>query len=324
MVGFSPFAPIPTAAQEPTLFAPGVVSTEATDDLHPTFSRDGRTVYFVRRVSDGPFTIMASQRADDGSWSEPRTAPFSGRYSDQEPFLTADGRHLYFTSDRPVRGTDPVQGRETWVVEKEGRAWTEPRRLEAPIRVPRSKAPEDGEPGRFWGQARGPTVGPDGALYFWAERPGSLGQTDIYRAPPGPEPGHFADPENLGPPVNTEHFETGAALSPDGCTLYFGRDDPDGFGLGDLFISRWTHDGWSEPENLGEPINSSQFDFAPRISPDGRRLYFSSNRSLDGEGRGSQNIYFVEVRPVRSGPTDHTCNLSATSRGSAHAPHPVY
>ncbi|HUF11516.1 MAG TPA: hypothetical protein VMN78_00285 [Longimicrobiales bacterium] len=215
-----------------------MISTDTTDDLHATFTPDGRTVYFVRRVPDGRFTIMYS-RFDDAGWSEARVAPFSGRYADQEPFVSADGRRLYFTSDRPLTGTDAVRGREAWVVERSGSGWGEPRRLEAPIRVPRSAAPADPEPGRFWGQARGPAEGPDGALYFWAERPGSLGHTDLYRAPAVPEPVAFDEPENLGPPISSEYFETGAAFSPDGLVLVFGRDeDPDGFGLGDLFMSR--------------------------------------------------------------------------------------
>lgn len=284
----------PDVPQGATMFAPAVISTDTTDDLHATFTPDGDTVYFVRRVADGRFTIMYSN-AEDGGWTAPRVAPFSGRYADQEPSFSADGRRLYFTSDRPLAGTKPVTGRETWVVEREGAGWREPRRLEAPIRIPRSPAPTAREPGRFWGQARGPVEGPDGALYFWAERPGSLGHTDLYRAPAAPEPGVFEEPRNLGPPISSEYFETGAAFSPDGLVMVFGRDeDPAGFGLGDLFISHRTPDGWSEPENLGASVNSAQFDFAPRFSPDGRRLYFSSNRSAEGEGRGSQNIYYVD------------------------------
>lgn len=282
------------------LLAPGVISTEATDDLHATFTPDGRTVYFVRRTSGGRFTIMFAERGDDGRWSEPRIAPFSGRYADQEPYVSPDGDRLYFTSDRPSTGTEPIEGRETWVVELIDGGWSEPRRLEAPVRIPHSAAGV-AEPGRFWGQARGPSEGPDGALYFWAERPDSRGETDLYRAPPGSRPGVFGEPQNLGPPVNTQHFETAGVLSPDGRTLVFGRDDPEGLGLGDLFVSRRTGDGWSEPRNLGAPINSSAFDFAPRFSPDGRRLYFSSNRSESSEGAGLQNLYYVEW-PVQATP----------------------
>jgi hypothetical protein len=86
------FAPT-ASADRPTLVAPGVISTEEADDLHPTFTRDGRTLYFVRRVAGGRFTIMVSRLGDDERWSEPRVAPFSGRHSGQERV----------TSIRPIR-----------------------------------------------------------------------------------------------------------------------------------------------------------------------------------------------------------------------------
>lgn len=106
--------------------------------------------------------------------------------------------------------------------------------------------------------------------------------------------------------MNTGHFETGGVLSPDGRTLVFGRDDPEGLGLGDVFVSRRTGDGWSEPRNLGAPINSSAFDLAPRFSPDGRRLYFSSNRREDQEDAGIQNIYYVESPAKLQSPASTT------------------
>lgn len=260
----------------------------------------GGTIHRTSPGSGGYF-----DRGDDGRWAEPRIAPFSGRYADQEPYISPDGDRLYFTSDRPSTGTEPIEGREAWVVELIDGGWSEPRRLEAPVRVPRSAAAA-AEPGRFWGQARGPSEGPDGALYFWAERPDSRGETHLYRAPPGSRPGVFGEPQNLGPPVNTGHFETAGVLSSDGRTLVFGRDDPEGLGLGDLFVSRRTGDGWSEPRNLGAPIDSSAFDFAPRFSPDGRRLYFSSNRSEDQEGAGMQNIYYVEWPAELQSPPSRT------------------
>lgn len=274
------------------LFAPGVISTAESDDLHIAFTPDGRTAYFVRRPPGGRFAIHVSHLDDDGVWSPPAVAPFSGRFSDQEPFVSPDGRRLHFTSDRPLEGTEPVGGRNAWVMDASAHGWSEPRRLEAPIRVER---PDVDGLGRFWGQARGPVEAADGSLYFWAERPGSLGHTDIYRARRTDD--GWSEPQNLGSPISSERYETAAAVAPDGRWIVFGRDEAeDGLGLGDLYLAYRTGSGWTRPRNLGPWVNSAAFDFSPRISADGRYLFFSSNRAVDGAGTGRQNIWYVELR----------------------------
>ncbi len=298
------------------LLAPGVVSTgEAADELQPSIAADGRTLYFARRVPEGRFTLFVARRAADAgdqnvrdarrawgdpdAWEEPEPLPFSGTYDDQEPFISADGRRLYFTSNRPAPGSDELnRGREPWVVEWRGEdgGWGEPRPLDPGLTLER---PDDPELSRFWGQPRGPVEGPDGALYFWAERPDTRGHTDLYRVEPD-SAGGYGDPVNLGAPVNSERYETSAAFAPGGSWIVFGRDeDDDGYGLGDLYISRRTGDGWTdawgEARNLGPLVNTSAFDASPAVTPDGRFLLFSSNRSTEGEGTGRHNIYVIEV-----------------------------
>lgn len=82
----------------PEIFAPGVISDQRWQ-WRITFTPGGRTAYFA--VSDGffPFereaTIMVSHRQAHGTWSTPEVAPFSGTYSDIDPFITPDGRRLY-------------------------------------------------------------------------------------------------------------------------------------------------------------------------------------------------------------------------------------
>lgn len=293
------------------LLAPAIVSTgEAADELQPSISADGRTLYFARRVPDGRFTLYSARRDQAsewdaaGGWGEPERLPFSGTYDDQEPFISADGRRLYFTSSRPAPGSNDLnRGREPWVVERRGEAvggWGEPRPLDPGLTLER---PDDSELSRFWGQPRGPVEGPDGALYFWAERPDTRGHTDLYRVEPDAVGDGYGEPVNLGAPVNSERYETSAAFTPDGSWIIFGRDeDDDGYGLGDLYISHRTGDGWtdawSETRNLGPLVNSPAFDASPAVTPDGRFLLFSSNRAAEGEGAGRHNIYVIELERV--------------------------
>ena len=119
---------------EPTLFAPGVISTGEYES-HAAFSPDGGTIYFLKNTADfGHWTIVSSQLRN-GSWTAPEVVPFSGRYSDADPFVTPDGSKLYFISTRPVDGK-PKEDLDIWIVERKGDGWGEPRNLGAPINSP--------------------------------------------------------------------------------------------------------------------------------------------------------------------------------------------
>jgi outer membrane protein OmpA-like peptidoglycan-associated protein len=66
----------------------------------------------------------------------------------------------------------------------------------------------------------------------------------------------------------------GPSISYDGNTLYFFASFDGGKGDMDLYVSTREGDDWSEPQNLGAPINSARYEGFPSISPDGRKLYF--------------------------------------------------
>lgn len=83
--------------------------------------------------------------------------------------------------------------------------------------------------------------------------------------------------EKLGPLINTKYWESHASLSPDGKTLYFTSNRRGGYGGLDIFRSERLTDGkWGEPVNLGPVVNSELNDNTPFLSPDGKKLYFSS------------------------------------------------
>jgi outer membrane protein OmpA-like peptidoglycan-associated protein/Tol biopolymer transport system component len=91
--------------------------------------------------------------------------------------------------------------------------------------------------------------------------------------------GEWGPAENLGPPINTPRNEGAQSISADGMHLYFTAcNRPDGMGSCDIYYARRMGDNWSEPVNLGAPVNTSAWDSQPSISPDGRTLYFVSAR----------------------------------------------
>jgi len=140
---------------EPEIFAPGIISTGlATRDIAMT--PDGNELYFAATL--GGRSMIMETRQQDGVWTEPSVAPFSGRYLDIEPAISPDGQRFFFLSTRPQAGQEEKPGwvyQDIWVMDREGDVWGEPYNLGPPIN---SDAPE------YF-----PSVTNDGTIYFTRE-----------------------------------------------------------------------------------------------------------------------------------------------------------
>jgi outer membrane protein OmpA-like peptidoglycan-associated protein len=94
--------------------------------------------------------------------------------------------------------------------------------------------------------------------------------------------------------INTPMSEAAQNISSDGQWLVFTANNREpGFGNYDLYISTLTAAGWSEPVNLGNRINTDQWDAQPCLSPDKRDLYFASRRL---GGLGGKDIYVSHLQ----------------------------
>ena len=277
----------------PAIFAPNFISNQF-NERDAAFTPDGREFYYS--LWTGAFGLILQTKRDDSVWSEPEIAPFSGRFSDMEPFITHDGARLYFVSNRPHQG-DERKDYDIFYVERTTVGWSEPVRLDSTINQSRNEVY--------------PTLTKDGTLYFTAHRQDSYGGEDIYRS----EflNGAFQLPENLGPSINSVHGEFNALIAPDESYIIFssfGR--PDGLGGGDLYISFYETGEWTPAMNLGDSINSPQLDYCPALSPDGSFFFFTSRRhsvalnpespqhlrdlrkQLSTYGNGNDDIYWVK------------------------------
>lgn len=94
---------------------------------------------------------------------------------------------------------------------------------------------------------------------------------------------------NAGEPLNTPGNEGAQTILVDGRKMYFTAcNRSNGLGRCDIYFAEKTIDGWSEPQNIGIPVNSGFWEAQPSISPDGKTLYFVSDR--DG-GQGRKDIW---------------------------------
>lgn len=105
---------------------------------------------------------------------------------------------------------------------------------------------------------------------------------DIYISYLTPE--GWSEPQNMGPNINTDFYESGPTLSPDKRALYFISTQPGGYGGSDLYVSyRQANGKWGASINMGPDINSAGDEQAPFIHADNQTLYYTSN-GLPGYG----------------------------------------
>lgn len=133
----------------------------------------------------------------------------------------------------------------------------------------------------------------DKVLYFSSNREGGFGGKDIYKVELLPN-GTWGKAQNLGPTINTEFDEDAPFIHSDGKTLYFSSTGHQNMGGYDIFKTKLSDDNqWTNPENLGYPINTVTDDIFFVLAADGKTGYYSS--SYQG-GYGGQDIYKVVLK----------------------------
>ncbi|WP_165699384.1 OmpA family protein [Hymenobacter jejuensis] len=255
---------------------PGVNSPYA--DYGPVISADESVILFTSRRNNStggqndPETggffedIYQSTRTSTG-WSPARNlgAPVNTEGHDATVGLAPDGqRMLVYVEDN---------GGDLQESNLRGATWGKPQKLGSRIN---SKYHESSA-----------AFTPNGRnLYFVSDKEGGLGSRDIYQI----EIEGRGPAQNVGSVINTPYGEEGVFLHPDGKTMYFSSEGHNSMGGYDIFKSVLENGKWSEPENLGWPINTPDDDVFFVISASGRHGYYSSFRD---DGLGSKDIYQI-------------------------------
>ena len=249
-------------------FAEGVASTDAWE-WRLTFEPSRRQMYWARTQGWWPrtreqATVFTSRRTRDG-WGQAEVASFSGVHSDMDPFVSPDGRWLILSSERP-RPDGQVAKMDLWMAPRVGLGWGEPVHL--------------GDVVNSAGDELYASMDRHGTLYFASDR---AGEWDLYRSRRLPD-GRFSAAQKVPGLVNsTQRWEFNPEISPDGRTLLFVRLDlpdalPDqGFGFGDIYVSRLGAAGFGVPVNLGPCINTALDEFHPTVLWERNLLFFAKD-----------------------------------------------
>jgi hypothetical protein len=290
-----PWKQIPTRAE---------IFTEVSSDLQErdmAIAPDGSEMFYTLQGNKNSFSaILYRKRQPDNTWSSPAVAPFSGKFGDLEPAFSADGKKLFFSSNRPVTGAK-VKDYDIWLVEKVNGKWSAPRNAGEQVNTTANE---------FY-----PSLTTNGNLYFTAEYKKGVGKEDIYVA--RWTNGAFAESVALDTAVNSVRWEFNAFVSPDEQFILFtsyGRKDD--MGGGDLYMSKKGPDGnWQSARHLAM-LNSTAIDYCPFVSFDKKVLFFTSARHtipkafekpqsyqsllniLHQAQNGSDDIYWISFQEV--------------------------
>lgn len=288
-----------TPPKQTTLLAPEFIST-GLNERDFALSPDGNEIYFTISTPKSTFqTIVFSKRTNTG-WTKPELVSFAGQFSDLEPAFSADGNTLYFASNRPLNGT-AVKDFDIWKVTRSNAGWSKPENLGSTINTASDE---------FY-----PSVAKNGNLYFTATYASGQGREDIYVS--RFEKNTFQKPVVLDTAVNSKFYEFNAFVSPEENYILFtsyGRKSDTGGG--DLYISlKDSHGKWQPAQNLKQ-LNSKQLDYCPFVSPDGKSLFFTSERHelptsfatptnyksilemQDQPLNGTGNVYWIDFKEV--------------------------
>jgi Tol biopolymer transport system component len=287
-------------AAAPERFHPEALQQDGRVTLTPAFTPDGETMYFAQSecspVWECPQQLKRARRSG-ATWTTPERVPLPAPGRVDYPSVTPDGGTLLFSwaaaRDRlPGAKVDSDFDLYALDLRTPGAA---PRALDHPdINRIRGGAVRTL---RFVHNETAPQLTLAGDLYFWTERLDGPGERDIYVARSDGR-GGFLAPVALPEPINSPGRDTLGWISPDGRMMLLTYSGRGGSGEDDLFVAWKDAAGWSAPSNLGPVVNSPQSDFAPRLTPDGRTLLFSSTRPFGEQPAGLIQVWAMPVADI--------------------------
>ena len=259
------------AIKNPVPFNPVNVgsSINTTDDEYwPSITADGQKLMFTRQnvqtghgQSQEDFCISIFS---DSTWQKAYNIgpPLNTPQNEGAQTISSNGNYMFFTACNRQNGKGSC---DIYFSAYNDDHWSEPFNLGYPINT------------SYWESQ--PSINADGRmLFFSSSRPGGFGGKDLWYSVLN-EKNDFTEPVNMGKTINTSGDEMSPFIHFDGKTLYFASDGREGMGGFDIYMTRMNSDStWTEPQNLGYPINTYNDEMGLVVESGGNKAYFSSVR----------------------------------------------
>jgi outer membrane protein OmpA-like peptidoglycan-associated protein len=235
----------------------------------PVMTADNETLIFTGLTENRDENIYITNLKKNG-WDVPEEISPAINSSNNEGTCTvsADGRTLVFTA---CNRQDGYGSCDLYISKKEGKEWSPPVNLGENVNS------------RDWESQ--PSLSADGhTLYFASDRRGGQGKRDIWVTQLDTK-NTWKTPRNLGPVINTSDEENAPFIHANGRTLFYASTGFPGMGGFDIFMTQLMDTIWSEPKNIGYPINTVSDQVGLFIASDGERAYYTDDSSEKGKGR---------------------------------------
>jgi hypothetical protein len=272
-------------------------------EFAPCISLDGKTLVFTSRRNDtkgGAVDInydhlyysdvyQCTWNEEDEEWnkSEPIPGKINTEYHDGATGFTPDGELLLY---RNIIGATKSGDIYYSKVSSSNGKWGSPKEMLAK-EMKSKKAAKRMNSSYFESSATMTENGEE--LYFVSERPGGLGQADIYYIKKAGKT--WSDPISVGANINTSSDEKCVFIHPNGNILFFSSNGyNDCFGSYDLYYSVKDAEGkWGNPINMGAPINTVKEEKTISVTKDGKFAYVGAYYNI--QSRGDADIFMIDI-----------------------------
>jgi hypothetical protein len=251
----------------------GELFNDEKSNFNPVISADGKSFAFM--VSLKFYDAIMFSRLSGGKWSPPVNIT-PELQSDGDFYiscLSSDGKLIFLSRDDNFNS-------DLYSSSYNGEIWSKTVKLNKNINT------------KYW-ESHG-YISEDGQqLLFASDRPGGFGGLDLYVSKK--VNGDWGPAVNLGPEINTQFNEDRPFIIKDGKTIFFCSQGHENVGGYDLFRSDMQSNGlWSNPKNLGYPLNTPDDNIFFMPGSDGKSGYYSIFK--ESVGYGKEDLYKITFR----------------------------
>ncbi|WP_420318013.1 OmpA family protein [Ekhidna sp.] len=255
----------------------------------PSVTIDDASIFYTKRddVRGDEDIVVSVKKAGKWQPAQSVSSRINSPLNEGACAVSADGRTMIFTS---CDGRNSLGSCDLYIAKKVGDQWSYPKNLGKPVNS------------MYWESQ--PSLSADGnTLYFSSNRRGGYGGRDLWVTEN--ENGRWSKPINLGKGINTRKDETTPFIHSNGKNLYFSANGYPGMGGYDLYETIRKDSSWTQPKNLGYPINTHKDEVSIVITSDGTSAYFAKEEQKNYEILDSKIVKTTLPKQLKVNPTSY-------------------